>query len=124
MAEAIYNDLTKSKDAFSAGTTTGSLEEPEGQLLKDIMPENFFEVMEEHNINIRENKTKRLIPEMLEKADIIVSMAEEPYVPDFLKNNKKVIWWNVENPVFVTRKIAEDTYDIIFPLVQDLISKQ
>lgn len=123
MAEAIYNKITKSNDASSDGTYTGAIEEPEGQFLKNVVSENFFDVLKMHSIDIEEKQTKKLTPEMLEKADIVVSMAEEPYVPDFLRNNKKVIWWDVENPDFVTKEIAENTYQKLSSLIQNLISK-
>ena len=111
MAAAIYNKLTCSNDADSVGTYVGAPDEPEGQILADLFETaDFFEVMEKNGMNIRKNSTKRLQPEMLEEYEIVVSMAQEPYVPDFLRNAKKVIWWKVEDAVSVDRKTVEDTY--------------
>lgn len=125
MAAAIYNQLTDTEDAQSVGTYTGAPDEPEGQILADLFKTtDFFDVMEKHGMNLRSNSTKKLLPGMLENFDAIVSMAEEPYIPDFLKDDEKVIVWSVENPVFVDRKIAEDTFIKIDNLVRELISKQ
>ncbi len=122
MAAAIYNKLTDSNNADSAGTYTGAPDEPEGQILKDLFKiPHFFEIMEKNGMDVRNNTTKRLLPRMLDEYDIVVSMTEEPYIPDFLKDDKRVIWWNVENPTFVDQKIAEDTYEKIEELVKDLI---
>jgi protein-tyrosine-phosphatase len=124
MAAAIYNKITNSNDADSAGTYTGAPDEPEGQVLENLFKTPyFFEIMEKHGMSVRNNTTKRLQPFMIDEYDIVVSMAEEPYIPDFLKNANKVIWWDVENPTTVDQKVAEDTYEKIDVLVQDLITK-
>jgi protein-tyrosine-phosphatase len=122
MASAIYNKLTNSNNSDSVGTYVGAHDEPEGQVLSDLFKTpDFFEIMEKNDMNVRNNKTVRLMEDMFENYDVIVSMAEEPYIPDFLKNNKSVIWWEVENPKFVDQRIAEDTYSKIEGLVKGLI---
>jgi protein-tyrosine-phosphatase len=126
-AEAIYNQITKSNDAFSVGTYVGAPDEPEGQVLKDLFKQNpsFLNVMKSHGMNLDDKVTKKLLLEMLNQFDIVVSMAEEPFIPDFLKNDKKVIWWQVENPTgFSNNEIYyENAYQKIYKLVSDLISK-
>ncbi len=123
MAEAIYNKLTNSKDAHSVGACAGDPGEPVGQKLSDLFKKtDFFEVMESHGMNVRDKVTKRLLPEMLDQYDTIVSMVEEPFIPEFLKNHEKVIWWSVENPEFVDKNVAEGTYEKIEKLVKDLIN--
>ena len=122
MAAAIYNKRTNSKDADSAGTYAGAPDEPEGQILSDLFKtQHFFEIMERNGMNVRDNTTKRLDSRMLDEYSIVVSMAEEPHIPDFLKNAKKVIWWEIENPKVIDQKIAEDTYEKIDALMQKLI---
>lgn len=124
MAAAIYNKLTNSNDADSVGTCTGAPDEPEGQRLADLFKTpHFFEIMEKNGMNVRDNSTKRLQSSMIDEYDVVISMAEEPYIPDFLKDAKKVIWWQVENPTYVDQKIAEDTYEIIIKFVGDLIKQ-
>ncbi len=125
MAAAIYNKLTNTHDAFSAGTYTGAPDEPEGLILSNIFKSTspFLEVMDRNGINIRDNVTTRLTPCMIEESNLAVSMAEEPYIPDFLKNNPKVIVWDIENPEVITKEIAEDTYKRLEMLIQDLINE-
>lgn len=124
MAAAIYNKLTHSDGADSVGTYTGAADEPEGQILADLFKTSyFFDTMERNGMDVRNNSTKRLQPFMLDEYDTVVSMAEEPYVPDFLRDAKRVIRWDVDNPIFVDQKIAEDTYEKIERLVRDLIAR-
>lgn len=121
MAEAIYNHITNSRDASSAGTYTGTLNEPEGQILSNVLSPYLLNLMESHGMDIRSNHTKKLLPEMLDNADIVVSMTEEPFIPDFLKNNKKVILWDIKNPENATPNFIKKTYDKLDTLVKELI---
>ena len=122
MAAAIYNHLTGSDDACSVGTYVGAADEPEGQILADLFPTpDFFEAMERRGMNVRDKATRRLRPEMLDAHDIVVSMAEAPFIPDFLGADARVIRWTVENPKVVDAAKAEEIYAKIHDLVQTLI---
>jgi protein-tyrosine-phosphatase len=127
MAAALYNKMTGTSDAFSVGTYPGAPEEPEGQLLENLpaqglLSSHFFDLMEKNGMNVKGNKTTRLLPKMLDEYDHVVSMAEDPYIPNFLKDNEKVIRWSVKNPTFVTKEVAEDTYNQLVGLVTGLVS--
>lgn len=122
MAMALHNKMTNSSNAFSAGTYVGASDAPDGAPIKNFFrKDDFFQVMEEKGLLLRNNTMKKLSPELMSEADVIVSMAEEPFIPDLLKNSKNVIWWEVENPTFVDREMAEKTYSQIYKLVKDLI---
>lgn len=120
IAEAIYNKITNSHDASSAGTYTGAIDEPEGQKLADLFEQEYFSAMRAHGLELESKITKKLTPEMLAKADAVVSMAEEPYIPDFLRNDKRVIWWDVPNPDVVDREMREVIYEQIKRLIMGL----
>lgn len=123
MAASLYNKITGTDNAYSAGTYVGSVDVPEGTVIERYFrAPDFFEIMEENGMNIRKNITKKILPEMIDNANIVVSMVEEQFVPDFLRNNEKIVWWEVENPVFVTRNIAEKTYSQIKKMVEQLIN--
>lgn len=125
IAEALYNHLTDTHDAVSAGTYTGAPDEPEGVQLSEVLTGgNIFAVMDSHGFDLRSKTTTRLTAELLASADIVVSMAEEPYVPDFLKNDPRVIWWDIANPPNVTKEFVEETYQKLYMLVSDLIRKK
>ena len=118
IAEAVYNKLTDSDDAISAGTYIDVPGQP-GDKIIGHMPEDFFRVMESHGMDLREKISKKLTLEMLKGADVAISMAEEPYVPDFLRVDPKVIWWDVKDGGLV-----EEKYQEIAGLVQGLIGKK
>ena len=125
MAAAIYNQITRTEDADSAGTYVGSADVPEGTIIEGYFrTPDFFELMEENGMNIRSNRTKKLLPEMIENANIVVSIVQEPFIPDFLRNNEKVVWWEVADPSFATRDVSEKTYSEIRGLVEQLISSE
>lgn len=123
MAAAVYNQMTNTNDADSAGTYVGSEAVPEGVIIEQYFrTPDFFEVMEENGMDIRSNRTKKLLPEMIDDASIVISIVQEPFIPDFLRNSKKVIWWEVTDPSFATRDVSEKTYTQIRGLVEELIS--
>ena len=123
VAAALYNKKNGTHDADSAGTYTGAPDEPEGQTLTECFHDthNLFDLMETNGMNIRNNRTKKLLPEMIDSADLVISMAEEPFIPDFLRTSTKLIQWNVENPPLDTAEMAEKTYRHIYDLVLGLI---
>ena len=125
VAEAIYNQITGTHDAVSAGTYVGAPDEPEGQILSDLFPDPvFFEAMESHGLYLRNHKTKKLTPEMLQDANVVISMAQEPYIPDFLSKDPRVVWRNVEDYSVVTKELAERTYDTLTRLIKGIIAKE
>ena len=64
MAEAFFNKLAAGKAAaFSAGTSPASSINPK-----------VMEVMQEIGIDLSRQKPKRLTPELVEEADLVVSM--------------------------------------------------
>lgn len=118
IAEAIYNKLTNSEDATSAGTYTGAPDEPEGMKLIRIMPMNFFETLEAHGLNLRQKTTRKLTRKMLDEAEVAVCMAEDPFVPEWLESDPKVIWWTVSDT-----QPTEDTYQKLRTLVSKLVAE-
>lgn len=124
IAAALYNKLTNSHFVDSAGTYVGADNEPEGIKISDAITfEYFFDFMEARGMNIRNNTTRRLTSAMLEEYDTVISMAEEPYIPKYLKEAKNIIWWDVENPENITEETVEATYTKINSLVTELLQK-
>lgn len=125
MAAALYNKLTGTSDASSAGTCVGSEDEPEGSVIETYFrTSDFFELMEREGMHVRGNRTTRLTPEMLDAADVVVNMAEEPFIPEFLKNDdERIVHWNVANPAYATRDISNGTIRQVKELVKELIRR-
>ena len=123
MAEAIYNKLTNSHDATSAGTYVGHPDEPEGRRLTYIVGMGeIIEYMKKRGMDIGERHTRTITPGMVNQADVVVSMAEEPFVPSFIKDNRKIIVWGVENDD-PTEKKYNEIYPLVKALIQDFLDK-
>lgn len=113
MAEAIASSIIPKENVLSAGTYSGSFDEPESLILKELSSkfsgyesfDIFLEFMKEKGFDIGNNKTKKVTKEMIEWADIVVDMAEEPYDLEILKKSEKVIKWDLPND---TRKTKEN----------------
>ena len=83
IAASLYNKITNTSNANSAGTYVGSEGEPEGVIIETrFQTPDFFNLMEEEGMYIRNNQTRKLLPKMIEEVDMVVSMAEEPFVPE------------------------------------------
>lgn len=78
---------------------------------------NLIEVMKKKGFDISENICKPITPELVSWADKIISMTEESESPDYLLNNPKVTFWDVENPSNFTKELARETVGKIEKLV-------
>ena len=93
MATAIFNKLSRKHHAFSAGTHVG---EKEGQQIHDYV----IEAMGEFGLDLLKNKRKQLNMEMVREADKVIILCEKREkrdFPEYLKNLRKVIYWQVED---------------------------
>ncbi|MES2409798.1 MAG: hypothetical protein V4509_05890, partial [Patescibacteria group bacterium] len=114
MAEAIAAKIIGKENVKSAGTYSGVYGEPEGMALKDLSTifktgyehfDDFLLFIKEKGYDIGENKTKKVTSDMVDWADIVIDMAEDPYDLEWLKNSKKVTHWELPND---TGKCAEN----------------
>ena len=62
--------------------------------------------MKNYGVDLSNNVCKQLNQECLKGIDHVIVMAEEEYIPGWLKNFEYEKW-NVENPSFVNPKIAK-----------------
>jgi protein-tyrosine-phosphatase len=76
--------------------------------------------MNEKGFNIGGNKTKKVTEQMVEWADIVVDMAEDPYDLDMLKSSTKVIHWDIPNDTHRTKEDFDKEFDLITNLIKSL----
>ena len=102
MAEVIFKQLNDKHEVLSAGTKVVSTdgESRHGQSLKELLPagENVILALREQGIEVAQNTRTQLSPEMVEWADIIVTMAEPDTVPNYLSESPKNTYWEVKDP--------------------------
>jgi protein-tyrosine-phosphatase len=116
MAEVLFNKLSKHK-ASSAGI---KVNEDEGQKIKDIPLANLvIESMKKEGFDVSENVRKQLKPEMLNKFDKIIVMAESEIVPDYLKGRKNVEFWDIKNP----KGMNKEEHNKVVRQIKDLVKR-
>ncbi len=121
MAEAIFNQLSKKYQAFSAGIEEGRVT---GRQLKNFPEhENLFLCMDEMGIDLREKRSKLLTSEMVSQADKVVVMADKDSWPAYLRNSDKVISWQVDDPSGLSLAKFREVKDKIRDLVENLIKE-
>jgi len=96
LAEAIFNKLSKGKhQAASAGTKV--IREDVNREGTKISDPNIIAVMKEIGVDVSGNVRNQVTPEMLEKVDKVVILAEPEFVPEYLRQNKKSIKFIYKN---------------------------
>lgn len=120
MAEVIFDKFSKHK-ASSVGI---KVSEKEGQKIKDILEAGLvIESMKKEGFDISENTRKQLRPEMLNQFDKIIVMAEKEIVPEYLKNNSRVEFWDIKDPKNVSKEEHYKIVKKIKELVKDFIKR-
>lgn len=125
MAEAILRQVTGGGYSVqSAGVEARGSEGKDlnGMLLKDrASSKHVIEVLKEIGIDISNNYIKRLTPEMVKNADKIIAILKPEAVPDFLKGNKKVTYWDIVDPDEQTLEFHRKTRDKVKKLVKEFV---
>lgn len=98
MAEAIYNKLTNTSDADSAGTCVENLGETLGERKKRVGRSPVFDVMTDNRLNPDDKKQTQLTKEMLSKYDVVISMAGKKYTPKWLSDAPNYVYWKINDP--------------------------
>ena len=88
MAEAFYNTLSGTDDAFSAGAIAA---------LKDYIAEPAKIVMDEVDISTEGMRSDQLTEDMVERADLVVYFST-PTMPSYVLESPKAVLWDVIDP--------------------------
>ena len=98
MAEAIYNKLTNTSDANSAGTRVEKPGETLSERKKRIGKSPVFDVMTDNGLSPADKQQTRLTQDMLSQYDVIVSMASKKYTPEWLSSEPNYVYWKINDP--------------------------
>lgn len=126
MAAALYNHLTGTKDADSAGTIVHH----EGQTLRERAESGrpaagvVIAAMQARGINVQDSKRTRLTPEMPARYDLVVNIADPAYTPDWLAQAPNYVYWNIPDPLGGGLALTEQTRDAIEKKITRLIASQ
>ena len=118
IAEAIFNRFSRLNKTESAGIEV----EIDGSQSMPVSPAD-LEIMQEIGYNLSACARKQLTPEMAESADRIFSLVGREAMPDYLRDSKKVVYWNVGNPKGNDPKLHRVSRDKIKILVEKLVKE-
>lgn len=122
MAAELYNKLTGTNDAESAGTQVmhpgKSLSERRGRrggtYIIDVMKED-------EGIDVSGNTRTQITENMLDKYDKIISMAQPEYTPEWLSKHPRYVYWEVSDPMDHGAKATRKAKKEIEAKVKELI---
>ncbi len=123
MAEAIYNNLTNSNNAESAGTHVDKPGETLGQRKKRIGASLVVDVMNDVNMSIDNNKRKQLTKDMLKHYDRIINMSPKKYTPTWLAKSPNYVYWKIRDPMSRGYTTTDNTRKTIENNVKRLLAK-
>jgi protein-tyrosine-phosphatase len=129
MAEAFFNQMSAHK-AISAGVKVG---DREGQTLGDrakepeasSTPGNMLKIMkEEEGLDLYQKVRKQLTPDLVGEAGKVVVMCRSDPYPDYLNDNPKVTFWNIQDlygtPYESVRQLKDEVKQHVARLVSQI----
>ena len=114
MAAELFTKYSGIK-AFSVGI---NVFENEGQKISEIdLAEPVIRFMKKEGLDIAENTRTQLTPKMVEQFDKIIVMSEPETISEYLSQNKKVEFWEIQNP----KGMDDEGYEKIISQIKDKI---
>jgi protein-tyrosine-phosphatase len=95
MAATLFEKFTGMK-ADSAGIKV--LEKENVTLSETRFTEPVIRFMLKEGFDVSENPRRQLTPKMIKDHDKVVVLAEKEVIPDFLKEAKNAVFWEIEDP--------------------------
>ena len=94
IAETFFGSSSR-HESESAGTGVGK---NDGQALIEAAV-RVIDVMRAEGLDVSRNIRRQLTPAMLDGADKVIAMVQEERRPDYLTENHKVVFWDIEDPL-------------------------
>jgi len=121
IAEEVFNSLTTKHTSISAGT---EVFENENQKIGSLeSASNVLNVLREIGIEAKDNIRTQLTLQMLNEADLVVSMAEDESSPDYLLNSNNAQFWDITDPFKQSLGFTRDLRIKITKLVTKLLTR-
>lgn len=122
MAKAIYNKLTNSLDADSAGTHPENPGETLGARRGRIGRSYAVDVMKAHGLNPEAMIQTQLTKEMLKKYDLVVGMAAKKYTPTWLAAAPNYRYWKITDPKGRSYETTDRALRLIEAKIRDIVA--
>jgi protein-tyrosine-phosphatase len=109
MARALYNNLTGTDDATSAGTVADMYKE---KIMGDFDEETrAMKAMRGIGLDLTDAPRKQLTPKLVQNIEQIISFVPRTDLPQWLQNDTRVVIWHLKNypaPDFATVQRQRD----------------
>ena len=124
VAQTYFKKLSQ-HDSDSAGIAvndTIALKRLPFKKLKDNPNQRSVEyIRRELGVDIAEKERQRLIPEMIDTANLVVVIVEKERWPSFLSESGKVVFWDVPDPFGAAHDFARKVYRQVQHKVEQLV---
>lgn len=122
MAETLYNHLTNTADASSAGTRV----EGAGDTLAEFgtrpgVTSFAIEVMHDAGFNVEAKVQTQLTKGMIDKYDAVVSMAAKQFTPTWLSAAPNYVYWKIPDPKGRSYEITKHAKDAVEQKIRELL---
>lgn len=119
MAAALYNRLTGTNDADSAGVDVDFPGETLGERKRRLGASHTLELMSSAGIDLSKNKRIQLTKDKLNGYDKIINMYEG-LTPEWLTSDPRYEFWDIPDPNGKDIKQTEKTKQMIIEKIQSL----
>ena len=96
---------------------------PSRKLKANLSQRSVEYVRREFGLDIAENERQQLTPEMVEKSDLVIVIAEKEKWPDYLRQGGKVVFWDIQDAFGMEDDFAEDIYSQVQRRVEQLVAE-
>jgi protein-tyrosine-phosphatase len=122
IAEAVYNRLTDSTNASSAGTHVEGAGITLLEFSKRPDVTSFtMEVMHDAGFNLENKVQTQLTRDMLHKYDVVVSMAAKQLTPSWLSSTPNYVYWKIPDPKGRSYEITKRAKEAIEQKIHELV---
>ena len=121
MAATIYNHLTESHDADSAGINLDVVGETLGKRRKRVGLGKSFELMQKSGLDMSKRKRIQLTKDMIGSYDQVISMVRTDLAPEWLKRAPNYSYWHIPDPKGKGMQATIDAKNVITELIHKMI---
>jgi protein-tyrosine-phosphatase len=123
MAAALYNEMTCSHDADSAGVDIDFPNETLAERKQRLGASHTLNVMQEIGLDLSQNRRTQLTKEMLKGYDRVISMLDEELAPEWLVKDPHYTYWAIADPISKDLAVTKSTMKEIQSKLRDLLEE-